>query len=389
MHDKMKKILYVATVDFNKYGGGSQAVRAYLDSVIDIYGNESVDVLVGEEFNLLEEYKDLNCIRIPKRSKLKGLYEFFKGVMVRWTIPLLQYLKMHHNEYECVIINSTRSGNLVPSIKKMGLKVVTIHHNDEVEYCMDNKNIYTLGGMCSFLVNYAQKQAYLYSDINLFLTFQDKEKFNVMYGKNISLMNEVIGVYDYKSAIKVVPSTDECKFHIGMSGSLVNYQTTHGIMDIWNNYMDIIQELIPSYKLLLTGRNPSNDILQFANAYPSHVTIIPNPQDIVSVIQKCAIYLCPTDIGGGLKLRVMDGLKSGLPVLVHKVSARGYDMFVEKPYFRVYDDKESFKKGFAHLLKFVADVGIEERQKISKDFYSYFSYESGTERLRKLLLEYK
>ena len=381
----MKKVLFLATFDFNLWGGGRQAVRAYLDSTLEAFGTDNVDVMIGAEYNLLDEYKNLKTIVVPKRSKIKSLFGFLKGSMARWALPLKQFINQHCKEYDLVIINSGIIGSIVPSIKKRGLKVITIHHNEEIEYCMENKNIYTLGGRCSFFVNNAQKKAYKYSDVNLFLTVQDKEKFESIYGKPVAQINEVIGVYDYKSAkpIREFPST--VNYDISVSGSLSTYQTMHGIIDIMNNYFDIVLELIPDCRILFTGRNPSSEITKVANENIKNIDILPNPIDIISNIQKSFIYLCPTDIGGGLKLRVMDGLKSGMPILVHKVSARGYDLFIGKPYFKIYDDRESFRNGLKELLEFISDINIDKKRQISDDYYSYFSYRAGTNRFKEQL----
>ena len=184
----------------------------------------------------------------------------------------------------------------------------------------------------------------------------------------------MLGVYDYKSAPIVTSFSSPNDYHIGISGSLVNYQTIHGIMNIKNNYWDIIMELIPDLRLLLTGRSPSEEIIDFANSKKNNITIVPSPQDI-----------CPTDIGGGLKLRAMDGLKLGMPILVHEVSARGYDMFIGKPYFRVYNNRETFRKGLSDLINYVEDLNVVNRKKISEEFYAFWGYQSGTERMRKLL----
>lgn len=382
----MKRILYVASVDFNTFGGASQAVRAYLDSLIDIYGNKRIDVLIGDEFELLEEYKGLNCIKVPKRSKLKAFYEIlFKGSMVRWTIPLRQYLKENYNKYESVIINSTRSGVIVPFIKKLGLKVVTIHHNDEVEYCMDNKNIYTLGGRTKYFVERSQRIAYTHSDINLFLTNHDFQSFVNKYGRN-NKFNNVLGVYDYKSLTVKLTRENQTQYNIGISGSLKDYQTVHGINNLKDNYFDIIQDLIPNLKMLITGRSPSEQIIQFAANYQNTIDIVPSPKDLLLILQYCTIYLCPTDIGGGIKLRIMDGLKLGLPILTHKVSARGYDIFYDKPYFKVYTDRKTFRQGLKDILVFINNSD-DYRAAIRSDYYLYFGYRAGTCRLKEYLNE--
>lgn len=383
----MKKILYVASNDFNKYGGGRQAVRAYLDSVLEIFGGEYVDVLSGTEYVPLEEYKDLNYIKYSKRSRFISYKEvLLKGYLERWSTAILNHLKTHLSEYEMIIINGGANGSVIPQLKKLGLKVATIHHNEEVEYTMDNKSMTTFGGRWDYLIRKAQKLAYKYSDVNLFLTFQDRDSLEKMYGNNCKI-NEVLGVYDYKSAYKIIPSLKKRPFYqISISGSLSDYQTVHGIMDINKNYFDIIDSEIPGFKMLLTGRNPSYEVLDFANNHKGNVEIVANPIDILSVVQKGIIYLCPTDIGGGLKLRVMDGLKSGMPILVHAISARGYEMFKEKPYFRVYSDRESFKQGLLDLLLYIQNSSAISYKQICEDFYSFFSYEIGTERMRRFLL---
>ena len=84
----MKRVLYLAPYDFNKFGGGNQAVRAYMDSVLDIFGRERVDVMTGSEFKMLPEYKDLNLILVQRRLKIRSYFELLFGYLERWIIPI-------------------------------------------------------------------------------------------------------------------------------------------------------------------------------------------------------------------------------------------------------------------------------------------------------------
>ena len=99
----MKKVLFIATFDFNNFGGGAQSTRAYLDSILEIFGKDNVDVVIGTEYKLLEEYKDISVIKIQKRNWIKGIYEMTKGVIVRWTIPLQKFISQHYHKYDLVI----------------------------------------------------------------------------------------------------------------------------------------------------------------------------------------------------------------------------------------------------------------------------------------------
>ena len=112
--------------------------------------------------------------------------------------------------------------------------------------------------------------------------------------------------------------------------------------------------------------------------------VIANPDDIYNYVSQAQIYLCPTDVGGGIKLRVMDGLKCGKPVLVHAVSARGYESFVGKPYFQIYSDVDSFTRGLIAIKDYLSSKSNTEEE-IVNDYYTTFSYESGLQRMTTII----
>ena len=75
-----------------------------------------------------------------------------------------------------------------------------------------------------------------------------------------------------------------------------------------------------------------------------NVTLVPDPFNMCDVIESGDIYVCPTRVGGGIKLRIMDGLKMGLPVITHVCSARGYDMFYDTQYLKTFTNQAEFNK---------------------------------------------
>jgi glycosyltransferase involved in cell wall biosynthesis len=107
-----------------------------------------------------------------------------------------------------------------------------------------------------------------------------------------------------------------------------------------------------------------------------------------SVVDQAEVYICPVGVGGGLKLRIMDAFKAGLPVLVHAVSARGYDEFKKAGYLYIYDDQESFEESLKLLLS-ERSKGRLDKVKIKQLYCSIFSYESGARRLKELLIDFK
>lgn len=376
-----KKVLFVSAVDLFVNGGGAQATHAYLDASIDIFGRENVVVMLGTQISIPKEYEDLKYVRVPARSKVKSCIGFLNGSLSRMTDALLSYLRKHRDEYDiCIINGSLTGGKTVKKIEKMGIRTMVIFHNYEVEYHRDNRTIISLKGHFLGAIKRAEKLSYMNSSVGIFLTQNDVDLFAEAYGES-EAKRVIVGTFDYKNKAKDSVGGVEKKYSIVISGSLITYQTYIGVKDFFENYFDLAKDVIPNLSILIAGRNPSEDILKYQHDNPDRVQIIPNPEDIISLVRQGSIYLCPTCIGGGLKLRAMDGLKSGLPVLAHEVSARGYDYYFGKEYFRAYSDRDSFKKGLMELLAFT-ERAEQVSELINKEYYEYFGYESGLERFR-------
>lgn len=375
------KVLYVSNTDAFASGGGPQAVHAYLDAIIDIYGRANVTLMVADNCQIPEAYSFLDVVFVPDRNKMTIISGLFVGKLSRFTDSIVEFLKSKKNEYSvCVINGGLTGGKVIRQVNDLGIKTVVIHHNYEVEYHKDNKTIYSFYGHYIGFVKKTERKSYQNAIGNFFLTKQDLEKFEKVYGGSRG-NNMVIGTFDYKNREKETLFHVEKKYDFVISGTLADYQTIVGIRNFVDNYLSVLMELIPSVKILITGRNPDSFVDSLETAHPTTFKIIPNPDKILELVQIGKLYLCPVCIGGGLKLRAMDGLKCGLPVLVHENAARGYDYYINKPYFRVYYDVESFKRGALDLLAFIAN-NPDSSEMISQDYYNYFGYISGVERLK-------
>lgn len=378
------RILFVAMLNPFKTGGGSQATRAYLDATIEIFGRDKVDVMTNMGIEVPEDYKDIRFLFVPQRPRLLTYLLFPFGILGRFAVAAKKHLEAHDGEYGyCIFNGGMEAGWCYKHVKSSKVKKVTIHHNQEVKYNMDTKKVLTLWGHWPYTLRVVERNAYKYSDYNLFLTQQDMEEMGKEYG-HTNAKNRLIGTFDYKDAEVIRPRKEGKDFHIVASGTMGHYQTTHGIIDFYSRYYPIARKLIPDLKVLLTGRNPSSEIENLKEESNNVITIVPNPENIMEQVQRGQIYLCPTDIGSGLKLRAMDGLKCGLPVLVHEVSARGYDYFYDMPYYCIYHDESSFESGLSKILSFLRQTPNSEII-INHDYYDYFGFSKGVERLKNIM----
>ena len=91
-------------------------------------------------------------------------------------------------------------------------------------------------------------------------------------------------------------------------------------------------------------------------------------------------YICPVDCGGGLKLKIMDGLKAGMPIITHSVSARGYENMKENGVLFDYSDERSFVNAVSKAIQCT-----KSNREVYSLYRSVFSFEQGLNRLKHLL----
>lgn len=377
----MKNVLFLTPMDPTGIGGGSFATHAYLRSISEILeGN--VDILLADCWSR-DMGRDINVDKIYvacKRPVLNTLMSVITGEIQRFSEPAKKIIKGNPNRYSFLVSNgSSISGNLVDIANRYGIKIVTIHHNYEPEYFRDN---YT--GLNKLLymphVKRLERNAYMNSALNIFLTQQDLEKFRKVYGECKGRC-EVIGVYEYGDYVNqnVINKQNE-NITFVITGSLCTMQGIDGVKYFFST---LYSSLPADSKVIIAGRNPSPEIIDKC-AEHSNVELVANPSDMSKVISSGDVYICPTRLGGGLKLRVMDGLKLGLPVITHSCSARGYDKMFETGCVKVFDTKEEFEQAVTEICN---NMSRCKKEQIMEKYKSIFSYERGKQRMRFVLRE--
>ncbi|MCM1140357.1 MAG: glycosyltransferase [Muribaculum sp.] len=374
---KGHNILFVATVDMFSNTGGGIATRAFYNAYKNIFGDK-VKLMHAEDYYVGDK-SDRDVVLIKRRSKLFKLINFLKGHVHRFYPDILRYLKAHYQEYsECVINGGVYAGDSIQQIKELGLTVTVIHHNFERQYHLDNKTIASFWGKSAFLVNFWERKAYKYADNNLFLTKYDMQMFEKVYGESIGI-NYCIGCFmpsENYVYLKHSKSPNN-NLNLVISGALDFPQSYNSVIQFyWNIFQKIDNRMI---KLTVTGRNPSNELIK--NIQGENITIIPSPKDIYNIINEADVYICPIDCGGGIKMRIMDGLKCGKPIITHINSVRGYEYFLGKNYFYTYTNSTDFLK-VLDIVKNKLNRKEINSNTIKRDFLNYFNLSSGTERLK-------
>lgn len=376
-----KKLLFVTLHYLDGVGGGVFASRAYINAFAEIFKHKNAVTLlypVSETHRI--EGIDKRVVTTPisdNDCKWKKLYRLSIGRVHRYFEAFRTMINSKHYDY-VVFDNSRVSFQMIDLAHKHGAKVITIHHNCELEYNRDNSSSLIKPILLYWTKKY-ESEAVKKSDINFVLTPEDRtlmiEKYSLPY--SISEKIRIIGVFESEQSklpkiARTYHSPSINKFII--TGNLGAKQSNDSLINWLNEYYPSLKLIFPQAKLTIAGKNPSENLRQLCKKL--NIELIASPISMSPLLEKADCYICPTSLGGGLKLRIMDGLKHGLPVITHSVSARGYHDFIGQGSVISYNSVESFISACQKVKNTTCS-----KEKVQNLYSNIFSFQSGCNRL--------
>ena len=364
------KTLFITHHYLGGNGGGVFASRAFINAFAEL--SDEMALLYPMKEGADPEHINPDVRSVPvwdERSKPQKVLDLLTGHSNRFE-KVGQFIGDEH--FDMVVFDTSLVVHgIIDHFKKQGAQVVTIHHNYQYEYFRDNTS-FPIRLPVLFWSRRFESEAVRKSDLSLTLTEADKQLLQHHYGTGHEYF-AVTGAFEYeRRTIPSFPEINECRFLI--TGDLSARQTERSLLPWLEDYYPLLKDVFPEATLTLAGKSPSKALVQKAEG--KGIDVISSPESMLPVLAEARYYICPTSLGGGLKLRVMDGLSAGLPVLCHQVSARGYEPFIESGLLLPYDNPSSF---LVQLEK-LKSLRVDKQQLIGR-YKQLFSFESGKKRL--------
>jgi glycosyltransferase involved in cell wall biosynthesis len=104
-------------------------------------------------------------------------------------------------------------------------------------------------------------------------------------------------------------------------GSLDYYPNIDAIRFFFQKMYDPIRRQVPNVRVLIVGRNPPPDI-QRLTQLPG-VEIIGSVPDVRPYYEQATILIVPLRLGGGTRLKIVEAMAMGLPVVSTSIGAEG------------------------------------------------------------------
>jgi len=113
------------------------------------------------------------------------------------------------------------------------------------------------------------------------------------------------------------------------AGGLDWYPNASAMLFFVAKVWPLLKRTLPNATLTVIGRRPPKWLIDAAAADPS-VKVLGFVDDVRPHIAAAQVYVCPIFDGGGTKLKVLDALSMGIPIVAHPVACEGIDVSPER-----------------------------------------------------------
>jgi glycosyltransferase involved in cell wall biosynthesis len=101
-------------------------------------------------------------------------------------------------------------------------------------------------------------------------------------------------------------------------------------------------------RLILAGREPAEEVKSAAEGVPG-LEIYPNPESMDQVARRASIMAVPLRLGSGTRLKILESMAWGLPVVSTTLGAEGIDA-EDGEHLLIRDDPDSFGDAILRLM---------------------------------------
>jgi glycosyltransferase involved in cell wall biosynthesis len=172
------------------------------------------------------------------------------------------------------------------------------------------------------------------------------------YGNNGSNLDEqnvtVIPIAVDTSSIKPV-QLDEKSNAIVTLGTLHYPPNADGIRWFFEQVYPKVREINPEAHLTIIGKNPPPDFIRFAEQNSEHVSVTGYVPELEPFLKDAAVLVIPVRAGGGMRVRILEGLAYGEAIVTTTIGLEGIDAESGKEVI-VADTPQEFAEAVLELL---------------------------------------
>ena len=234
----------------------------------------------------------------------------------------LKELKINGYQPDIILIEWTQVVLLISEIKKIYPNSYYIASEHDVSFLTVERNLKFHKGIKKLIKrihfkNEKKSELYSLKLSNLIVPQNIKDK-NLLINEGIDT-NKIHYISPYfMNMFNIIPDyTSRNLIFFGAMGRAENY-----ISIIWfikNVYRKVIKKY-PKTIFYIVGGNPPDELLKYKSNNIIITGFIDRPEEY---FKKSSCIICPLLLGGGIKVKVLEGMSAGLPVITNNIGIEG------------------------------------------------------------------
>jgi glycosyltransferase involved in cell wall biosynthesis len=130
-------------------------------------------------------------------------------------------------------------------------------------------------------------------------------------------------------------------------GSMDYYPNVDAVLFFFDTMHKAIRQAVPDVRVRIVGHSPPPKISKLAKL--PGVDVTGSVPDVRPYLERATLFIVPLRLGGGTRLKIVEAMAMGVPVISTSVGAEGLDVQPGKNIL-IADDAESFTESILRLL---------------------------------------
>lgn len=395
-----RKILFISMcLPFDKaFHAGGKTFNYYINQFANDDDNEVT--LIAKVLPEEEKYIDsingninLYTVATPK-NKIKKIFSYVKSLNSKLN-PFYKYgnvltkeiynqifdrvLFMKKNSYQpdVVVLEWTSMLLFIDKIKKVFPNAVYVASEHDVSFLGYERKYYAAKKLFKRIYAKAAYDSLKKHEIdainscNLVVTHNNKDRELLIKNEiNESKLGVITPYYDKFPSTKRTPQKGNIIFYGAMN------RVENSSSAIW--FIENVMPLLNDYDIHFTiiGNKPPRELLDRAN---EKITVTGFVDDPAPYFENAMCLVAPLLLGAGVKVKIIEGLSSGVPVITNAIGIEGIDAEDGKEYFFATSPEEyaeiiiKMMNGSIDLSEMSANAHklIEEKYDLNKSYDNY------------------
>ncbi|MDE1223757.1 glycosyltransferase [Vibrio aestuarianus] len=337
----MKKILYISSfLPYNTPYAGSKTAFSILKSLSSYNQIDIIAFYNNLEESKLDEFLDytktnknidqVSCSYVSNFKRLiNALFMFFLPLILTTRFDFLFLIENFRKfkKYDLIHLEFSQALFFSYLISKVFNIKMSVSVADVILQSYQRKLEESSGFLMNLFYFLEVKKLKFFERLFLdsaeVITVQshkDRELLKSMY--NIELNKVVVLSPDFYRLPLVKKENEQQTFNVMLWGAYNRYENEKAFFDFFDKCLDRLNEEIPNFKFIACGVNPTEKMINSAKANDSVVItgFVEKPEDVFSTIN---IAVVPLSIGAGIKVKTLECLYAGLPVVTTTVGSEG------------------------------------------------------------------